>query len=151
MKDVHQGAISYKSLEYRRMVGFHFLLFDWCLFDSLFKWICIILEKQKTLEIKQFKVECLKSYLFCFFLYALGHKPEKLYCVVWCEGLGAEWDRVWYCIVLCCVVLHCTALHWTVLYCIALYRTVTGAGSLFPRRQGWKVWESATTWVTVLP
>lgn len=138
MKDVHQYAISYKSLEYRSMVDFQFFLFDWCLFDSLFKWICIILEKQKTLEIKQFKMECLKSYLvfFFFFLYVLGHKPEKLYCVAWCGVGWGRWGRVgWgvvlHCIVLCCVVLrcvalhcialHCTTLHCIVLYCIALY------------------------------
>lgn len=139
MKDVHQYAISYKSLEYRSMVDFQFFLFDWCLFDSLFKWICIILEKQKTLEIKQFKMECLKSYLVFFFLFVcVGPQTwETVLCgVVWCgmrevgqSGMGC--GIALYCIVLCCVALrcialhcialHCTTLHCIVLYCIALY------------------------------
>lgn len=128
MKDVHQYAISYKSLEYRSMVDFQFFLFDWCLFDSLFKWICIILEKQKTLEIKQFKMECLKSYLVFFFSFCMCWATNLRNCivwrgVVWDEGGGAEWDGVWYCIVLYCVVLCCVALHCVALHCIALHYT----------------------------
>lgn len=118
--------------------------------------MCIILEKTENIRNKTIQNGMFKK--LSVFLYVLGHKPAKLYCVVrcavvWCGMGGVEcgvwlgmiWRGVaWRGVAWCCVVLYCIALNPTAAAVTRLWMRVhfvcRWCSVIIPREPGLERW-----------